>query len=57
MQGPHSDWKNWEVGIFQSGNFEQTRKVIEFMDKCYLLLFRDIEMNRVLFAKMDKVFS
>ena len=57
----------WE-GIFQSGkksrNFEETRKVREnhtkygksqgISEKFYLLFFSDIQMNCVLFAKMDK---
>ena len=51
----------------QSGNFEQTGKVREnytkyrkterISEKNYLLFFNDIQMNCVLFAKMDKVFS
>ena len=40
LQGSHSDWKNWEVG--KSQGILKTRKFMEFMDKCYLLLFSDI---------------
>ena len=46
VQGSHSDWKN--------GNFEQTRKVGELQTN---VIFSDIQMNCVLFAKMDQVFS
>ena len=51
----------------KSGNFEQTGKVREnhakywktegILEKNYFLFFNDIQMNCVLFAKMDKVFS
>ena len=40
----------------KSGNFEKTGKVRENHTK-YWKTFSDIEMNCVLFAKMDKVFS
>ena len=51
--------------IFQSGNIEQTGKLMEnqkywknqgISDKYYLLFFSDIWINYVLFAKMDQVY-
>ena len=51
----------------KSGNFEQTLKVrenhtkywkiLKISDRYYLLLFSDIQITCVLFAKMDQVFS
>ena len=62
--------EKWE-GIFQSGKnqgilnrLEKSGKITqnngklgEFQKKIYLLIFSDIQMNCVLLAKMDKIFS